>query len=298
MHKDFLGIKYLSKEDVETVVKTAIKYKQNDNEYKNLLKDKQIITIFFENSTRTRTSFEIAAKKMGGEVINIDYEKSSLKKGETDFDTIQNLSAMHPHAFVVRHFDSGYPNFLSSSTDIPVINAGDGICEHPSQAILNLMTMHEAKGTIDNLNVCIIGDIANSRVARSHLETANMFNWNLSFYGPKTMLPKQEWIRKAKIEPSLDKALQNKDFIILLRIQLERNSGQNLPSLKEYAKFFGINENNVPEDAYIMHPGPVNRNVELSSYVMDNNDKILITKQVENGVFARMAVYSFCILDN
>ncbi len=296
MYKNFLGIKDLQKNDVETLVATAIKYKQSMEEYKNLLKDKVIITIFFENSTRTRTSFEIAAKKMGGEIVNIDYEKSSLKKGETDFDTIQNLSAMHPDAFVVRHYDSGYPNFLSKFTDIPIINAGDGICEHPSQAVLDLVTMQEVKGRLDNLNVCIIGDITNSRVARSHLETAKMFNWNLSFYGPKTMMPKKEWIKEAKIETNLEKALCDKDFIILLRIQLERNSGQNLPSLGEYAKFFGLNQNNTPKKTYIMHPGPVNRNVELSSYVMDNNkNKTLITKQVENGVFARMAVYNFCI---
>jgi aspartate carbamoyltransferase catalytic subunit len=296
MSQNMLGIRYLKKVDVENLVDTAISYKKDKILYKDILKDKNIITIFFENSTRTHTSFEIAAKKMGAEVINIDYEKSSLKKGETDFDTIKNLSAMHPDAFVVRHFESGYPHFLSKFTDIPIINAGDGTNEHPSQAILDLITMKEAKGELESLNVCIIGDITNSRVARSHIETAKMFNWNLSFYGPKTMLPKQEWIKDIKIEKNLSSAIKDKDFIILLRIQLERNSGQNLPSLKEYAKFFGINESNVPNNTFLMHPGPVNRNVELSSYVMDNNKNILITKQVENGVFARMAVYKFCLI--
>ncbi len=295
MPKEFLGIKYLTKNDVETLINKAIQYKQNKEAYKDKLKEKNIITIFFENSTRTRTSFEIAAKKMGAEVINVDYEKSSIKKGETDFDTIQNLSVMHPDAFVVRHFESGYPYFLSKFTNIPIINAGDGTNEHPSQAILDLITMKEAKGNIENLNVCIIGDIINSRVVGSHLEAAKMFNWNLSFYGPKTMLPKQEWIKNIKIEKNLEKALTDKDFIILLRIQLERNSGQNMPSLGEYAKFFGINDNNIPKDTYIMHPGPVNRNVELSSKTMDENDNILIATQVENGVFARMAIYDFCL---
>ncbi len=292
---NFLGIKYLSKNDINSIVKTALSYKKDADLFKNKLEGKNIITIFFENSTRTKTSFEIAAKKMGADVVNIDYEKSSLKKGETDFDTIQNLSAMHPDAFVVRHSDSGYAFFLSQFTDIPIINAGDGTNEHPSQAILDLMTMYEAKGNLENLNVCIVGDIINSRVARSHTEISKMLNWNLSFYAPKTMLPKSEWVKNIKIETNMENALQNKDFIILLRIQLERDSAKNMPSLSEYSKFFGINDKNVPENTYIMHPGPVNRNVELSSYVMDNNRNVLITKQVENGVFARMAVYDFCI---
>ncbi len=295
MPRSLLGIKYISKSDVELLVKTALEYKNNPKSYKDALKEKNIVTIFFENSTRTRTSFEIAAKKMGANVINIDYEKSSLKKGETDFDTITNLSAMHPDTFIVRHFDSGYPYFLSQFTDIPVINAGDGTCEHPSQAILDLMTMYEHKGSIEKLNVCIIGDIENSRVARSHMEIAEMFEWNLSFYGPSTMLPKYDQIGNVTIANNMNEALDNKDFVILLRIQLERNSGRNLPSLGEYAKFFGINENNIPKNTYIMHPGPVNRDVELSSYTMDSHKNILITKQVENGVFARMSVFNFCL---
>ncbi len=295
MPRNFLGIKYLSKDDIIYLVKTALQYKKTPKSYTNTLKDKNIITLFFENSTRTRTSFEIAAKKMGANIINIDYEKSSLKKGETDFDTIKNLSAMNPDAFVVRHFHSGYPYFLSRFTNIPIINAGDGTCEHPSQIILDLLTIYEQKGSIENLNVCIIGDITNSRVAKSHMEVSKLLNWNLSFYGPKTMLPKQKWLDDIKIEKNLEDALSNKDFTILLRIQLERKSGQNLSSLGEYSKFFGINKNNISQKTYIMHPGPVNRNVELSSYAMDNAQNILISKQIENGIFARMSVYNFCI---
>ncbi len=295
MGKNFIDIKHTTKNDITNILKKAFDYKNNNSTYKNRLKDKNIITIFFENSTRTKTSFTIAAANMGANVVNVDYEKSSIKKGETDLDTIRNLSAMHPDAFVVRHFDSGYPYFLSKFTDIPVINAGDGTNEHPSQAILDLLTMYEIKGDVENLNVCIIGDIINSRVAGSHIGLAKMFNWNLSFYGPKTMLPNTDWIKGIKIEKNLKDAIKNKDFIILLRIQLERESGQNLPSLGEYAKFFGINKSNAPKNAYIMHPGPVNRNVELSSYIMDNGENILITKQVENGIYARMAIYDFCI---
>ncbi len=295
MSRNFLGMKHLKKEDVENIVNRAYQYKNNSSLYKNALKDKNIITMFFENSTRTKTSFTLSAKKMSANVIDIDYQKSSMQKGETDFDTITNLDAMHPDAFVIRHFHSGYPAFLSKFTDAAVINAGDGICEHPSQAILDLVTMFEVKKDIENLNVCIVGDIINSRVAKSHIETAKMFNWNLSFYGPKTMLPKQEWIENIKIEKDFESAINDKDFIMLLRIQLERKSGSNLPSLSEYSKFFGINECNIPKDTHIMHPGPVNRGIELSSSVMDNSEYALITKQVENGVFARMAIYDFCL---
>ena len=293
--RHFISIKDLSKEEVEFLVKRALEFKQNSQAYKGKLKDKTIISIFFENSTRTRTSFEIAAKRMGASFINIDHNQSSIKKGETDYDTIINLSAMMPDAFIVRHYHSGYPYFLSRFTDIPIINAGDGTANHPSQAILDAVTMFEIKGKLEGLKVCIIGDITNSRVAKSHLWMSKLFNWELSFYGPKTMLPDERWLDNIKIEKNLKDALSDKDFVMLLRIQLERESGNNIPSLKEYAKFFGINSLNLP-DSYIMHPGPVNRNVELASEILDNFNKSLITKQVENGVFARMAIYEFCLV--
>ncbi|WP_035588257.1 aspartate carbamoyltransferase catalytic subunit [Hippea jasoniae] len=294
--RHFLSIKEFSKNEIELIVKRAIAFKTGRSSYNNILKDKAIITIFFENSTRTRTSFEMAAKRMGAKVINIDHNQSSIKKGETDYDTIINLSAIKPDAFVIRHYHSGYPYFLSQFTQIPIINAGDGTNEHPSQAILDAMTMFEITGRLDNLKVCIIGDIINSRVAKSHMWLAEKFNWELSFFGPKTMLPEKKWLSHMHICSNLNEALKNKDFVMLLRIQLERESGQNIPSLKEYARFFGINKKNMP-DCYIMHPGPVNRNVELSSSLFDEeNDKILITRQVENGVFARMAIYEFCLM--
>ncbi len=298
MPKNLIGIKYLKKTDIEWIIERAITYKTKKSSFKGELEGKTVITLFFESSTRTRTSFEIAAKKMGADVINIDYEKSSLKKGETDYDTIMNLSAMHPDAFVVRHAESGYPFFLSQFTSIPIINAGDGTCEHPSQALLDAMTMYEIIGRLENLRVCIIGDIVNSRVAKSHMEMAKLFNWKLSFYGPKTMLPVSVAPAYINIENSLESALQGKDFIILLRIQLERKSGQNLPSLSEYSHFFGLTTEKLKHldpETFIMHPGPVNRGVELSSDVMDNYPKTLIHRQVENGVYTRMAIYSFCL---
>ena len=292
--KHLISVRDLTKEDVEGIVQNALDFKSGKKSFEGILKNKTVISIFFENSTRTRTSFEMAAKRMGAEVINIDYNQSSLKKGETDYDTIINLSAMHPDAFVIRHHESGYPKFLTEFTSIPIINAGDGTNEHPSQALLDATTMYEIKGTLENLKICIIGDIVNSRVAKSHMWMAKLFNWELSFFGPTTMLPKKDWVEDIKIEENIDKALKNKDFVMLLRIQLERKSGQNIPSLKEYNKFFGLKNENIPK-SHIMHPGPVNRNVELSSWVMDNYSNILITKQVENGVFTRIAVFNYCI---
>ena len=293
--KHLVGIKDLSRGDVENIIDDALRFKSAKNGFEQLLYGKTIISIFFENSTRTRTSFEMAAKRMGAQVINIDYNQSSLKKGETDYDTIINLSAMHPDAFVIRHYESGYPKFLTEFTDIPIINAGDGINEHPSQALLDVMTMYEVKKTLKNLKVCIIGDIMNSRVAKSHMWMAKLFEWELTFFGPKTMLPKNEWVNSVKIETQLENALSNKDFVMFLRIQLERKSGQNIPSLKEFNRFFGLKRDNLP-NTYVMHPGPVNRNVEIDSWVMDNFNKNLITKQVENGVYTRMAIFKYCLL--
>ncbi len=292
--RHLISVRDLTKEDVKGIVQNALDFKSGKKSFEGILKNKTVISIFFENSTRTRTSFEMAAKRMGAEVINIDYNQSSLKKGETDYDTIINLSAMHPDAFVIRHHESGYPKFLAEFTSIPIINAGDGTNEHPSQALLDTLTMYEIKRALENLKICIIGDIINSRVAKSHMWMAKLFNWELSFYGPTTMLPKKDWIKGIKIEKSIDKALKGKDFVMLLRIQLERKSGQNIPSLKEYNRFFGLKKSNLA-NAFIMHPGPVNRNVELGSWVMDNHSKGLITKQVENGVYTRMAIFEFCL---
>lgn len=293
--KHLVGIKSLNRENVERIIDDALRFKASKGGFEQLLQGKTIISIFFESSTRTRTSFEMAAKRMGAQVINIDYNQSSLKKGETDYDTIINLSAMHPDAFVIRHYESGYPKFLTEFTNIPIINAGDGINEHPSQALLDAVTMYEVKNTLENLKVCIIGDIIHSRVAKSHMWLAKLFNWELTFFGPKTMLPKIEWVDGVKIESQLKDALSNKDFIMFLRIQLERKSGQNIPSLKEFNRFFGLKRDNLP-DTFVMHPGPVNRNVEIDSWVMDHFDKNLITKQVENGVYTRMAIFKHCLL--
>lgn len=293
--KHLVGIKSLNRENVERIIDDALRFKASKGGFEQLLQGKTIISIFFESSTRTRTSFEMAAKRMGAQVINIDYNQSSLKKGETDYDTIINLSAMHPDAFVIRHYESGYPKFLTEFTNIPIINAGDGINEHPSQALLDAVTMYEVKNTLENLKVCIIGDIIHSRVAKSHMWLAKLFNWELTFFGPKTMLPKNEWVDGVRIESQLKDALSNKDFIMFLRIQLERKSGQNIPSLKEFNRFFGLKRDNLP-DTFVMHPGPVNRNVEIDSWVMDHFDKNLITKQVENGVYTRMAIFKHCLL--
>lgn len=283
-----MGLKYFERKQVLSILEKAMFFK-NTKSYAKSLQDAIVVNMFFENSTRTKTSFEIAALKLGAKVINFDYTKSSLQKGENWIDTITNLNAMHPNFFVVRHSYSGFPLYISKFTNAYIINAGDGTNEHPSQALLDLMTMYEYKKDIENLKVCIIGDIVNSRVARSHMYLAKMFNWQLSFYGPHTFLPQN--LDGIKVEANLNEATDDKDFVILLRIQLERKSGVNIPSLGEYNRFFGIKE---PISAFIMHPGPVNRDVELDSTVyIDRN--VLITKQVENGVFVRMAIFDFCL---
>ncbi len=282
-----LGLKYFNKNQVLDILKKAMYFK-NEKNYVKSLENNIVISMFFENSTRTKTSFEIAALKLGAKVVNFDYAKSSLQKGENWEDTITNINAMHPNFLVVRHSYSGFSFYISKFTDANIINAGDGTNEHPSQALLDFMTIYEHTQNIENLKVCIIGDIINSRVARSHIYLAKMFNWDLSFYGPHTFLPQN--IKNLKLEKDLEHAISDKDLVILLRIQLERKSGVNIPSLSEYNKFFGIKK---PINTYIMHPGPVNRDVELDSTVyIDRN--VLITKQVENGVYMRMAIFDYC----
>jgi len=282
-----LGLKYFNRNQVLDILERAIYFKK-EKQYVKSLENNIVINMFFENSTRTKTSFEIAALKLGAKVVNFDYVKSSLQKGENWEDTITNLNAMHPNFFVVRHSYSGFPLYMSKFTNANIINAGDGTNEHPSQALLDLITIREYTSNLENLKICIIGDIINSRVARSHIYLAKMFNWDLSFYGPHTFLPQN--IDNIKIEKNLEEAVTNKDFVILLRIQLERKSGINIPSLNEYNKFFGIK---VPIKPYIMHPGPVNRDVELDSTIyIDRN--VLITQQVENGVYTRMAIFDYC----
>ncbi len=288
--KNLLGISFLNKEDVISILQTAKAYKEafcKKVEFEKILRGKTVISIFFEASTRTRTSFEIAAKNLGGQVINIDTKMSSLKKGETVKDTVRNLEQMHPAVFVVRHPDSGFPLFLSRNTSIPVINAGDGTFEHPSQALLDLFTMWEIEKKMEGIKLSIIGDVLNSRVARSNIFLQRMFKNDVMVFGPQTMIPPQIEKLGVRIAKSLKEACTDRDFIMLLRIQLERKSRSSIPSLSEYYKYFALKE---VGNAYLLHPGPVNRNVEIDDSLLYHPHS-LILKQVENGVFVRMAIF-------
>lgn len=292
--KNLLGISFLNKEDVISILQTARAYKEafyKKTEFEKILQAKTIINLFFEASTRTRTSFEIAAKNLGGQVINIDMNMSSLKKGETIEDTVQNLEQMHPTAFIVRHPDSGFPLFLSKNTSIPVINAGDGAFEHPSQALLDFFTMWEKNKKMEGIKLSIIGDTFYSRVARSNIFLQKMFKNDVMVFGPQTMIPPQIEKLEVKIAKNLKEACTDRDFIMLLRIQLERKSGKSIPSLSEYYKYFALKET---KDVYILHPGPVNKDVEIASSLL-YCPRSLIPEQVENGIFIRMAIFHYLL---
>lgn len=291
---NLLGISFLNKEDIMFILNTAKVYKEifyNKKIFKKILQGKIIINLFFEASTRTRTSFEIATKNLGGQVINMDTKMSSLKKGETIEDMVQNLEQMHPSVFIVRHPDSGFPFYLSKKTSIPVINAGDGVFEHPSQALLDFFTMWEKKKKMEGIKLSIIGDISHSRVARSNIFLQRLFKNDVIVFGPKTMIPSQIEKLGIKVAKNLKEACTEKDFIMPLRIQLERKSGKSIPSLFEYYRYFALKE---IKNAYILHPGPVNRNVEINSSLLHYSHS-LIREQVENGIFVRMAIFNYLL---
>ncbi|MCD6223485.1 MAG: aspartate carbamoyltransferase catalytic subunit [Deltaproteobacteria bacterium] len=291
---NLLGISFLNKEDIMFILNTAKIYKEifyNKKDFKKILQGKIVINLFFEASTRTRTSFEIAAKNLGGQVINMDTKMSSLKKGETIEDMVQNLEQMHPSAFIVRHPNSGFPFYLSKKTSIPVINAGDGVFEHPSQALLDFFTMWGKKKKMEGIKLSIIGDISHSRVARSNIFLQRLFKGKVIVFGPKTMIPSQIEKLGIKVAKNLREACTEKDFIMPLRIQLERKSEKSIPSLSEYYRYFALKE---VKDAYILHPGPVNKNVEIDNSLLHHSHS-LIREQVENGIFVRMAIFNYLL---
>ncbi len=292
MNGNLIDCRFLTKSAVKTIVKKAEEYK---SKFMNgaLIPEfpgKTVFNLFLEPSTRTRCSFEMAAKRLGMMPINIYGSFSSITKGETLEDTILNLSKMHPSAFVIRHQSSGICYRLAEVTDIPIINAGDGTHAHPSQALLDLFTILEKKRRIEGLNISIIGDILSSRVARSDAELFVKMGCNVTLFGPATMLPDYPFVSNTKIAGSMEEAIADKDVIVLLRIQLERKSGGNISSLGEYHRYFGIKKELLKKKTLILHPGPFNRGVELSSDIVDS-DNTEIFNQVENGVFVRMAIF-------
>lgn len=299
--KDLLGIRELTVEEIETILDTAEAFREiSRRPIKKVptLRGRTVINLFFEASTRTRTSFEIAAKRLSADAINISVSSSSLNKGETIVDTARNLEAMVPDAIVIRHSSSGVPHQLARICRTSVINAGDGAHEHPTQALLDALTIREHKGTIKGLQVAIIGDIAHSRVARSNLHLLTKLGANVRVAGPRTLIPPQ-FERLAEGRPgsvlttdSIEDAIEGADVLLMLRVQLEREASAHFPSLREYASFYGLNAKRMRlarPDAVVIHPGPVNRGIEVASDVIDGPYS-LVYEQVTNGVAIRMAV--------
>ncbi|OPY75922.1 MAG: Aspartate carbamoyltransferase [Syntrophorhabdus sp. PtaU1.Bin058] len=293
--KDLLGIKELSKEEILLVLDTADSFKDiSKREIKKVptLRGKTVITLFYEPSTRTRTSFEIAAKRLSADTINISSGTSSSVKGETLKDTARNLESMRPDAIVIRHSMPGAPHMLAKILDSSVVNGGDGAHEHPTQALLDLFTIREKKGRIDGLKVVIIGDIAHSRVARSNFFILRHFNTEVVCSGPPTMIPPDIESLGVKAEYDMNKAVRDADVIMMLRIQKERGGISFIPSVKEYSTLYGLRKEHIEKakkDVIIMHPGPMNRGIEIADEVADGPYSVILD-QVENGVAVRMAI--------
>jgi aspartate carbamoyltransferase catalytic subunit len=294
-HKDLLGMEQLSVRDIELILDTAESMKeisQRDIKKVPTLRGKSIINFFYEPSTRTRASFELAAKRLSADTISLSSSGSSLSKGETLLDTAKNLEAMNPDLIVLRHSSSGAPHMLASEIKAGIINAGDGTNEHPTQALLDLFTMREKKGRLRGLKVAIIGDIKHSRVARSNIIGLKKMGADVTISGPPTMIPMKAESLGVDVVNNPAEAIKGKDVIMVLRIQLERQSKLLFPTVREYSTYFGINREtlkNAKEDAIIMHPGPINRGVELASDVADGPFSVIL-EQVTNGVAVRMAL--------
>jgi len=294
-HKDLLGMGQLSVKDIELILDTAESLKEiSQREIKKVpvLRGKSVVVFFYEPSTRTKTSFEMAAKMLSADTISISSTGSSIEKGETLIDTAKNLQAMNPDLIVLRHSSSGAPHLLAKEIAASIINAGDGINEHPTQALLDLYTIREKKGKIKGLSVAIIGDIEHSRVARSDIIGLTKMGADVTISGPPTMIPLKADELGVKVVYNPAEAVKEKDVVIVLRIQLERQSKILFPSIREYSTWFGINKEiikNAKADAIIMHPGPINRGVELAYDVADAPFSVILN-QVTNGVAVRMAL--------
>lgn len=293
--KHLLGIKELTAEDIHLILNTAENFKEVINRpIKRVpsLRDITIANLFFENSTRTKLSFELAEKRLSADVINFASSSSSVSKGETLIDTVNNILAMKVDMVVMRHPNPGAAVFLSKRVDSKIINAGDGAHEHPTQALLDAFSIKEKLGTVKGKKIAIIGDILHSRVALSNIFCLQKLGAEVMVCGPTTLIPKYIGSLGVKIESNLRKALEWCDVANMLRIQLERQDVKYFPSLREYTMLFGLNKallDSLSKKIVIMHPGPINRGVEITSDVADSNQSIIL-EQVENGVAVRMAV--------
>ena len=290
-----LGVKFLNKNDLQLIFETADNFKEIINRpIKKVpsLRDITIANLFFENSTRTKLSFELAEKRLSADVLNFSTSQSSVKKGESLIDTVNNILSMKVDMIVIRHSNPGAPHLLSKKVNATIINAGDGAHEHPTQALLDSYSMRQEIGDLNNKNILIVGDIIHSRVALSNIFALQLQGANVKVCGPHTLIPKYLKDFGVKVETDLDKALKWCDVANMLRLQNERMSESYFPSIREYKKYYGLTMDrlqNINKDVVIMHPGPINRGVEITSEVADSNNSIILD-QVENGVAIRMAV--------
>ena len=298
--KSLLDMTSLDSEDITTILDTADSLKEiNQRPIKKVptLRGRTHVNLFFEPSTRTRMSFELAGKRLSADTVNFSPSTSSLSKGETLADTVRNIQAMSPDILVIRHKSAGAPHLIAGLVPTPVINAGDGAHAHPTQALLDMFTIREKFGRLDKLKVVIVGDITNSRVARSNIQGLITMGSEVIVCGPPTLIPPGIEKLGAKPSYSLDEAMKGADVIMMLRIQLERGSGTRFPSLREYSIRYGMNPRRLEKtkkEAVIMHPGPINRGVEISPEVADGPRSVILD-QVENGVAVRMALlYLLC----
>ena len=295
-HRHLLGIEGLSPDDITLLLDLSAAYvEQNrapDRQKSSVLRGRTIINLFFESSTRTRTSFELAGKRLGGDVINMSAESSSVKKGETVIDTAMTLNAMLPDVLIVRHGESGAVKLLSEKVNCAVINAGDGTHEHPTQALLDALAIRRRRGRLAGLEVAICGDILHSRVARSNIHLLTAMGARVRVVGPPTLIPSSIERMGVQIFHDMREGIGGCDIVMMLRLQTERMQGSFVPSVREYFHFYGLDRAKLAAakpDALVMHPGPMNRGVEIDSELADDLDRSLIREQVEIGVAVRMA---------
>ncbi len=295
IRKDLLGLEELSKEELELILSTAESFKEvSTREIKKVpaLRGKTVVNLFYEPSTRTRVSFEVAAKRLSADVINIAVENSSVKKGETLIDTGRNIEALKADIIVLRHNSSGAAALLSRNVNLSVVNAGDGWHEHPTQALLDIFTLKEKLGKIEDLNVSIVGDVAHSRVARSNIWGLTKLGARVTVCAPKMLIPAGIEEMNVAVTNDIDDCLKNADAVNVLRMQFERDGETAFPKQLEYFKEFGITEERLKKakkDIIVMHPGPINRGIEMSSGVADGANSVIL-EQVTNGIAVRMAV--------
>ena len=294
-HQHILGIEGMSPDAITTILDLSESYvelNRQPDKKRNDLRGRTIINVFFESSTRTRTSFELAGKRLGGDVINIAVSASAINKGETLLDTAMTLNAMHPDILVVRHPHSGAVQLISEKVDCSVINAGDGWHEHPTQALLDALTIRRRLGKLAGLNVAICGDVAHSRVARSNILLLHTMGAYCRVVAPPTLLPPDADRLGVDVYTNMAEGLEGADIVMMLRVQTERMQGGLIPSQREYFRYYGLDAEKLKAakpDALIMHPGPMNRGIEIDSDVADDINRSVIPEQVEMGVAVRMA---------